>query len=300
MLLSNGQDVYRQLARCPWFMDEVDAVIIGTPPRQHFPLVKACLALDKHVLVEKPMMMHPVECEEVIRLAEERGRILNVMHSFQFSNGMRKLYQKYQAGELGNIQSILELQLSNRTRRLPSWYQDLPLGLFYDEAAHFFYGARRFGGPLKVLNAHAVFNKNGDQTPKFLQAQLYSGSVPVQMYMNFNSPICEWGLLLIGEKKIAVYDYFKDILVLLDNDGQHYAKDVLKTSICFSFRFWSGFFKNGVRMCTHRLLYGHDECICRFVKAVETGKSCFELSPELGMEVVAMMNEVVSYAKGEK
>ena len=41
------------------------------------------------------------------------------------------------SGELGKIESILELQLTNRNRRLPSWYDELPLGLYYDEAAHF-------------------------------------------------------------------------------------------------------------------------------------------------------------------
>ena len=222
------------------------------------------------------------------------------MHSFQFSNGINNLYKRYSTGEFGKLKSILELQLTNRDRRLPIWYNELPLGLFYDEASHFFYGARRFGGELRIINAHASFNDKSDNTPHFLEVQLMAGDVPVQMYMNFNSPICEWGLLLICEKKIAIYDYFKDILIVLDNDNQHLAKDVLKTSLNFTAKFWAGFIKNGFKMVSHKLLYGHDSCIRKFIDAVQGEESCFELSAELGREVVIAMNEVVKRAEGEK
>ena len=296
--LDKKKEYFPQLQACNW-LKQVDAVIIGTPPKQQYPLVKACLLLEKHVLVEKPMMMNVIECEEVNQLAEERKRVLYVMHSFQFSNGMIRLKQLFDEKQLGEIKSILELQLSNRQRRLPIWYNELPFGLYYDEAAHFFYGARKFGGKLKVLNAHAQFNEGNDATPRFLEAQLLSGEIPVQMYMNFNSPICEWGLILIGEKKIAIYDYFKDILIILKNDQQHYAKDVLKTSFSFFFQFWKGFIKNGLSMVRGTLLYGHDRCLKKFAEAIQMKKRCFELGGELGKEVVEAMNEVIQYAKKE-
>lgn len=292
-------DFEEALKRCGWF-GRVDAVVIGTPPKQHYLTVRACLRLGKHVLVEKPMMMDVCQCEEVKKIASERNLVLYVMHSFQFSKGMNKLYRLYRDGELGELQSVLELQLSNRERRLPKWYQELPLGLFYDEAAHFFYGARRFGGGLKVLNAHARYHKQDDSTPRFLEVQLQAGKIPVQMYMNFNSPICEWGLILIGNKKIAVYDYFKDILIVLGNDGKHYAGDVLRTSAGFFTQFWGGFFRSGFQMVRGKLLYGHDECIRRFGRAILNNEMCFELSADLGLEVVRAMNEVVRQVETER
>ncbi len=297
LVINQSDSVDIQLQDCEWFKEDVDAVVIGTPPKQHYPMVKASLNLKKHVLVEKPMMMNREECEDVLSQSQRDNLVLFVMHSFQFSKGMSDLYRRYSNGELGKIKSILEIQLSNRERRLPVWYNDLPLGLFYDEAAHFFYSARRFGGKLKVLNAHAVFNGKDDNTPRFLEAQLSAGQIPVQMYMNFNSPICEWGLILIGEKKIAIYDYFKDILIVLKNDNQHYAKDVLRTSITFFIQFWIGFIKNGFKMVRGNLLYGHDECIKKYAMAIKGQEKCFELSGELGQEIVTAMNEVINYAK---
>lgn len=297
LLINVEKNIVEQLMECEWFRKDVDAVVIGTPPKQHYSMAKACLLCDKHVLVEKPMMMNEEECIEVIKISKERKKIVNVMHSFQFASGMQNMYNRFKRGEFGELKSILEVQLSNRDRRLPVWYNELPLGLYYDEAAHFFYTARKFGGELKVLNSHAVFNSENDRTPRFLEAQLMSGDIPVQMYMNFNAPICEWGVVLICEKKIAIYDYFKDILIVLKNDNQHLAKDVLATSTKFSFSFWKGFIANGFKMVTGSLLYGHDICMKKFLEAIETGVSCDELSPELGREVVKAMNEVVKNAE---
>jgi len=295
------EQIVSALNGCDWFMNEVDAVVIGTPPAAHYPMVKACLLCGKHVLVEKPMMMSAAQCADVNALADSQKLILNVMHSFQFASGITALEKKVQNGELGKIESIVELQLSNRNRRLPLWYNTLPLGLFYDEAAHFFYGAMRFGnGPLRVMNAHAQFNNAEDNTPKFLQVQLRSGDIPVQMFMNFNSPICEWGLLLLGEKKIAVYDYFKDILILMDNDGQHYAKNVLKLSLQFSWGFWKGFAKSGLQMVRNKLLYGHDIAMEAFASAIQTGQSNPLIDKTIGADVVRAMNEVVELVHNDK
>ena len=44
-LVSSSQDIFMQLKKCQWFMENVDAVVIGTPPKQHFLATKACLNL---------------------------------------------------------------------------------------------------------------------------------------------------------------------------------------------------------------------------------------------------------------
>lgn len=51
LLIDTDKDIVEQLKQCKWF-EEIDAVVIGTPPKQHFPMVRACLLLNKHVLVE--------------------------------------------------------------------------------------------------------------------------------------------------------------------------------------------------------------------------------------------------------
>lgn len=294
--LIEKENAFNRLALCDWFINDVDAVVIGTPPHSHFSLVMSSLQHNKHVLVEKPMMMNVEECDAALELAEKNGLVFYVMHNFQYADGFRKLQKLLSDEKLGCIKSILEVQFSNRSRRLPSWYNDLPLGLFYDEAAHFFYTARKLGGPLRVIHSFAQLNEN-ENTPVYLSAQLMAGLVPVQMYMNFCSPVCEWMLIVFCEDKIAYYDFFKDILVVADNDRQHLPMDVLRTNFRYTFGFWKGFISNGFKMVMNRLLYGHDAVMRSFAKAILTGDSDEELTAAAGRAIVEAMNEVVHYAE---
>jgi hypothetical protein len=68
-------------AEVSW-LDQVDAVTIGTPPQTHFSLVRSYLEAGKHVLVEKPMAMTVAEADELVALAAEGDRVLAVVHNF--------------------------------------------------------------------------------------------------------------------------------------------------------------------------------------------------------------------------
>lgn len=294
LVINPEQSIVDQLNNCDWFTNSIDAVIIGAPPKQHFRLVKAALLCGKHVLVEKPMMMNREESDEVISLSKENNLILNVMHNFQFADGFQKLLKMLAKEDGGKIISVFETQYTNRQRRLPVWYNDLPLGLYYDEAAHFFYSAMKIGGPLIVHKSFAVKSPDGGNTPLYLSVQASAGNIPVNMYMNFSSPLCEWNISVFCENKLYIYDYFKDILIIEDNDQQHLAKDVLKTALQYTYHFWKGFILNGIKMATGRLLYGHDHVIESFRLAVNGGESDYFLSESVGRDVVIAMNDVVN------
>ncbi|HET9111982.1 MAG TPA: Gfo/Idh/MocA family oxidoreductase, partial [Ktedonobacterales bacterium] len=49
--------------------DEVDAVIVGTPPNTHAPLARRALLAGKSVIVEKPFCLTTAEADELIALA---------------------------------------------------------------------------------------------------------------------------------------------------------------------------------------------------------------------------------------
>ena len=61
----------RKLAEVPW-LDEVDAITIGTSPFSHYELIKEGLELGKHVLTEKPFTMQVAEGEELVQIAERQ------------------------------------------------------------------------------------------------------------------------------------------------------------------------------------------------------------------------------------
>ena len=295
-LINNPKNDIKTLEKTGWFK-KVDAVVIGVPPKQHYPLVKMALMLHKHVLVEKPMMMNKEECEELIELSKKENRQFCVMHNFQYANGMLKLNKIIDSKIYGDISAITEIQFTNRNRRLPEWYNELPLGLFYDEAAHFIYLAQNHGGKLKVENAYAIFNNKKDATPKSLNVDVLAGKIPVHMMLNFNSPICEWYYIVNFEEKIYIYDIFKDVLIGIKTDGEHKGKQILKNSFSFFFQYWKGFIINGFKMISGNLLYGHDIVMKNYINGIVTKKYDSNIQCEKGMETVISMNEIAGAVK---
>lgn len=299
LLVADPKNDKEKVQKCDWFKD-VDAVVIGTPPRQHYPLVKLALELDKDVLVEKPMTMNVEEADELIALAKKKKRIFNVVHNFQYTSGMVKLNKIIEDKKYGEIQTITEVQFSNKSRRLPSWYQDLPLGLFYDEAAHFTYLLYNHGGKVKVLDSTATYTNDDGNTPDVLSVNAVAGKIPVHMFLNFNSPVCEWYYIVNFEKRIVLYDLFKDILIDLPTDNEHYAADILKNDLSRSWQYWFGFIKNGFKMVRGNLLYGHETVLKNYIEAVETRKEDPNLSAKEGRETVKTMIEICEKARKEK
>ena len=86
--------------------DEVDAVAIATPVRMHYHIARECLLRDKHVLIEKPMTASLEESQELVRLAQERKKILMVDHTFEYTAAVNKIKEIINVGELGNIYYI--------------------------------------------------------------------------------------------------------------------------------------------------------------------------------------------------
>lgn len=78
-----------------------DVVHITTPPQGHFALARQCLDFGVHVYVEKPFTIHAGEAEELISLAERKGRKITVGHDDQFSHAARRLRRAIQNGVLG-------------------------------------------------------------------------------------------------------------------------------------------------------------------------------------------------------
>jgi len=79
-------------------------VCIAAPTNTHYQLAKAALSAGKHVLCEKPLSLEPDESRELDALAKKAKRVLMVGHVFVFNNGIVKLKEYIDAGELGKVQ----------------------------------------------------------------------------------------------------------------------------------------------------------------------------------------------------
>jgi predicted dehydrogenase len=90
----------------------VDAVVIATSVKMHFPMAKAALLAGKHVLIEKPMAASAVQCAELVEVAREKGLVLMVGHTFLYSPAVRKIKEIIDRGDLGDIRYICARRLN--------------------------------------------------------------------------------------------------------------------------------------------------------------------------------------------
>ncbi|HEC04078.1 MAG TPA: Gfo/Idh/MocA family oxidoreductase [Phycisphaerales bacterium] len=91
---------------------EIDAIAVATPVRFHYEMARKSLLAGKHTFIEKPMARSSKECEELIALAEERGLVLMVGHTFVYSGPVRKIKEIVSSGELGELQYVSARRLN--------------------------------------------------------------------------------------------------------------------------------------------------------------------------------------------
>jgi UDP-N-acetylglucosamine 3-dehydrogenase len=85
-------------------LENVEAVSVVAPTRLHYEIVKECLSLNKHVLVEKPITLNSKHTRELINIANSRGLILQIGYLYRFNSAVLKL--KELISEIGDIQYI--------------------------------------------------------------------------------------------------------------------------------------------------------------------------------------------------
>jgi predicted dehydrogenase len=82
---------------------DVDAIVVCTPASTHSDVTRRCLMAGKHVLVEKPFTTNVLDAETLTDLAAERGLTLMVGQTFLFNQGVLKLHEVIQSGEIGRV-----------------------------------------------------------------------------------------------------------------------------------------------------------------------------------------------------
>ena len=75
--------------------EEINAVIISTPIKTHYTLVKKALLSKKHVFIEKPLCSNISEAKELIQIAKKNNILLFVGHIFLFNEVLKKIIQNF-------------------------------------------------------------------------------------------------------------------------------------------------------------------------------------------------------------
>lgn len=98
-------------------IDDLDAVVVSTPPHMHYANAKASLQRGLHVLVEKPMTIRSAQADELVQIAQERNLQLLVSCPWHYTRHAIQTRQLCQNGDVGEIKMISML-MTNPVSRL--------------------------------------------------------------------------------------------------------------------------------------------------------------------------------------
>jgi len=83
-----------------------DIAVITTQDKLHFKPAIQAMRNGYDVLLEKPMATTLQECKELVKVAEETGRILQICHVLRFSPFFSRIHNLISSGSIGKIVNI--------------------------------------------------------------------------------------------------------------------------------------------------------------------------------------------------
>jgi predicted dehydrogenase len=83
--------------------DTVDVVHVTSPNRYHFEQTARCLKAGKHVLCEKPLAMNSTESAELVRIANDSGRVAGVNYNIRYYPLCLEAANQVRRGSVGDL-----------------------------------------------------------------------------------------------------------------------------------------------------------------------------------------------------
>ena len=138
--------------------EEVDAVIVSTPPSLHAEMCIEALQSGKHVLCEKPLARTPDECRSILETAEQNGRFLATGFNYRFYPSIRKARTLMDSGVIGELDHIRSYAGYSARDHSHPWLRDVEVmggGTLRDNGIHLIDLTRYFLGEVSEAKGFA-------------------------------------------------------------------------------------------------------------------------------------------------
>jgi len=178
----------------------VTALALATPAVTHYEMARAALEAGKDVLIEKPLAINVKHGEDLIRLADAKGRILMVGHILRYHPAILKLQQLIHDGTLGKINYLYSNRLNIGKIRTEE-------NILWSFAPH------DISVILSLLNemptrvsCQGGAYLNRDVCDVTLSHFDFPSGVQAHIFVSWLHPFKEQRLVVVGSEKMAVFD----------------------------------------------------------------------------------------------
>lgn len=155
-----------------------ELVVIATPNPTHAPIARAALEAGKHVVIDKPFALDPVEGAELIALAARAGRMLSVFHNRRWDGDFLTVEALVRGGRLGPVSRAEFCWDRHRAAIKPGWREEAGVGsgLLADLGPHLIDQALRLFGPPDSLSADIVAQRDAALVDDYFELVLRYGT----------------------------------------------------------------------------------------------------------------------------
>ena len=116
----------------------LDLVVISTPPNSHYKWAKQALSLGLHVMLEKPMALTTLECDELMQLAAANGSLLVVYQNRRYDQDYLTIKEQIDSDQIGELFHY-ESFVGGYSKPCGYWHSDAAIsgGAIFDWGSHF-------------------------------------------------------------------------------------------------------------------------------------------------------------------
>ncbi len=138
--------------------EQLDGVIVATPPNTHDAIAKECSAAGVHVLCEKPFALDVPKAQSMVEKARDVRVSISMASKFRFVQDIRVARDLIRSGALGRVQhiDIAFTSFADMTRRWNRLPEISGGGVLIDNGSHAVDIMRNLLGPLTRLRAFAL------------------------------------------------------------------------------------------------------------------------------------------------
>ncbi len=180
--------------------DNIDALVIATPPAAHFDLAEKALKAGLDVFVEKPLVLDVEQGRILVDLANASQRILMVGHIMEYHPAAEFLKAIINNGELGDIYYLYSSRVNlGKVRDIENslWSfapHDISMMNYLLEAQ-----------PIKVSADGQSYLREGIEDVAFMTMH-YPNKVMAHIHVSWLDPHKDRKLTIVGSKKMVEFN----------------------------------------------------------------------------------------------
>lgn len=204
-LLAQFQEQYPEARATSHYQEvladpQVQAVVLATPAETHAALGRQALQADKDLFVEKPLALNYPQGAELVELADKRSLILMVGHLLEYHPAVVQLQELVQGRELGALSYIYSNRLNlGKVRREEN--------ILWSFAPHDIAVLLRLANDLPLeVSAFGGAYLQPQIADVTLTAMRFAAGVRAHVFVSWLHPYKEQKLVVVGDKKMAVFD----------------------------------------------------------------------------------------------